>query len=66
MCICPAGEFLYQNGHKVVIDGREGVKFTGAKRGCGPCPLRDQCLRHPERTAVRQVVFFNRTLHKPE
>ena len=58
VCICPAGEFLYQNGAKVIIQDREGVKFTGAKRVCGPCPLRDQCLRHPERTAVRQVVFF--------
>jgi transposase len=57
-CICPAGEFLYQNGSNVVIQGREAVKFTGAKRVCGPCPLREQCLRHPERTPVRQVVFF--------
>ncbi len=58
VCICPAGEFLDQNGGKVVIDGRERVKFTGAKRVCEPCPLRDQCSRHPERTAVCQVVFF--------
>lgn len=27
---------------------------------CGPCPLRPNCLRHPERTPVRQVVFFTR------
>ncbi len=66
VCICPAGEFLYQNGSKVVIDGREGVKFTGAKRVRGPCPLRDQRLRHPESTAVRQVVFFTGALQKPE
>ncbi len=66
VCICPAGEFLYQNGARVVIGGREGVKFTGAKRVCGPCPVREQCLRHPERTAVRQVVFFTGKLHKPE
>ena len=65
-CICPAGEFLYQNGSQVVIQGREAVKFTGAKRVCGPCPLRDQCLRHPERTPVRQVVFFTGVVHKAE
>ena len=65
-CICPAGEFLYQNGSACVIQGREAVKFTGAKRVCGPCPLRDQCLRHPERTPVRQVVFFTGKLHKVE
>ena len=65
-CICPAGEFLYQNGSRVVIQGREAVKFTGAKRVCGPCPLRDQCLRHPDKTPVRQVVFFNGVVHKAE
>lgn len=65
-CICPAGEFLYQNGSQVVIQGRAAVKFTGAKRVCGPCPIRDQCLRHPERTAVRQVVFFSGVVHKAE
>ena len=65
-CICPAGEFLYQNGRQVLIQGREAVKFTGARRVCGPCPLRDQCLRHPERTPVRQVVFFTGKTHKPE
>lgn len=57
-CICPAGEFLYQNGSHCHIRRREAVKFTGAKRVCGPCTLRSQCLRHPERTPVRQVVFF--------
>jgi transposase len=66
VCICPAGEFLYQNGSAVVIQGNEAVKFTGAHRVCGPCPLRDQCLRHPERTPVRQVVFFTGKTRKPE
>jgi hypothetical protein len=42
------------------------VKFTGAKRVCGPCPLRAQCLRHPDRTPVRQVVFFTGTHRKRE
>jgi transposase len=58
VCICPNGEFLYPNGRNIVIQGRQGVKFAGAKRVCGPCPLRDRCLRHPDRTKVRQVVFF--------
>jgi transposase len=57
-CICPAGQFLYQNGSHCRIRGREAVKFTGAKRVCGPCALREKCLRHPSRTPVRQVVFF--------
>jgi hypothetical protein len=42
------------------------VKFTGAHRVCGPCPIRDQCLRQPERTPVRQVVFFTGKTRKPE
>ena len=66
VCICPAGEFLYQNGSAVVIQGNEAVKFTGAHRVCGPCAIRDQCLRHPERTPVRQVVFFTGKTRKPE
>ena len=66
VCICPAGEFLYQNGSQVVIQGREAVKFTGANRVCGPCRLRDQCLRHPQRTPVRQVVFFTGKTYRPE
>jgi len=66
-CICPAGQFLYQNGSHCTIGGRIAVKFTGAKRVCGPCPLRAKCLRHPDKTPVRQVVFFTgATTDKPE
>jgi transposase len=66
-CICPAGKRLYANGSNVVIRGLRGMKFCGAKRDCGPCPLRARCLRNPERTPVRQVVFFlGRATGKPE
>jgi len=57
-CTCPAGKRLYRNGGNVVINGYRGVKFRGAKRDCGPCPLRRRCLKHPDRTPTRQVVFF--------
>jgi transposase len=57
-CICPAGKRLYRNGANVVINGYAGVKFHGAERDCLPCTLRHRCLKHPERTAARQVVFF--------
>jgi hypothetical protein len=40
------------------INGFEAVKFTGAKRDCGACELRAQCLRHPQHTPVRQVAIF--------
>jgi len=57
-CICPAGKALYRNGSSCWIGGYEAVKFAGAKMHCVPCTQRDKCLRHPERTATRQVVFF--------
>jgi transposase len=57
-CICPAGQRLHRNGKHVVIDGRVGTKFKGSHRSCRDCPLRAQCLRHPDRTPYRQVVFF--------
>jgi transposase len=57
-CRCPAGQSLYCNGRHVIIDGRIGMKFKGAKSVCGPCALRKQCLRDPDQTLQRQVVFF--------
>jgi transposase len=65
--ICPAGKRLYRNGRHCDISGFEAVKFTGAKRDCGPCELRAQCLRHPQRTPVRQVaIFLGRLPGRPE
>jgi len=58
-CVCPAGKRLYRNGANVTIGGFIGMKFTAPKSACSPCALRAQCLRHPRRTKVRQVVFFN-------
>jgi transposase len=57
-CICPAGKRLYRDGSNCNIGGRRAVKFTGAQRDCEKCPLRAQCLRHPQRTKVRQVAIF--------
>ena len=34
------------------------MKFKGPQSTRGPCEHRDRCLRHPERTAYRQVSFF--------
>jgi hypothetical protein len=56
--ICPAGKRLYRNGAHCKINGHEAIKFTGTKRDCAKCSLRDQCLRHPQRSVVRQVAFF--------
>jgi transposase len=57
-CRCPAGKLLYQNGSNCNHNGHLAVKFQGALRDCGPCTLRDTCLRKPETTKTRQVSFF--------
>lgn len=57
-CVCPAGKRLYSTGSGCTTNGRKHRKFQGAKRDCVPCELRERCLRHPERTATRQVAFF--------
>ena len=57
-CICPAGKTLYQNGSNCIHNGYVSTKFSGTLRDCVPCDQREQCLRTPEKTQVRQVSFF--------
>ena len=64
-CLCPAGKSLYSNGSQCVTKGRTHHKFTGAKRDCVPCTLRDQCLRTPDKTLVRQVAIFHKAQASP-
>lgn len=64
-CLCPAGRKLYSNGSGCTINGRSCHKYTGSKSGCGPCEQRHRCLRHPQRTAVRQVAIFQKNPHSP-
>lgn len=66
-CQCPAGKRLYRSGTRVLIRNHEATKFKGPKGACVPCHLRSQCLRHPERTEVRQVAYFHgRSPQAPE
>ncbi len=65
ICICPAGKKLYSTGSACSTHGRKHHKFQGAKRDCVPCTLRDKCLRYPERTATRQVAFFDKNQNSP-
>jgi transposase len=58
-CICPAGQRLYRSGGQVKIGKFLATKFKGPKSACGPCKLRSACLRHPERTEIRQVAYFH-------
>jgi hypothetical protein len=64
-CICPAGKSLYRKGKNLVVGNLIGEQFRGAKRDCVPCPLRARCLRHPERTETRQVMFFTGRVARP-
>lgn len=57
-CVCPAGKAMYSNGSACQVSGRVYHKFTGTIAHCGSCALRAQCLRHPQRTQVRQVAMF--------
>jgi transposase len=64
-CICPAGKSLYRKGKNLVVGNLIGEQFRGAKRDCVPCPLRARCLRHPEKTLTRQVMFFTGRIAQP-
>jgi len=57
-CICPAGKRLYRSGARANSKGLLSARFKGPKSSCVPCRLRSQCLRHPERTEIRQVAYF--------
>lgn len=58
-CVCPAGKSLYRKGSANVTNGYVGAHFRGAKRDCLPCAHRARCLRTPDTTPVRNVVFFH-------
>ena len=58
-CVCPAGKSLYRSGGHRKTKDYVGAHFRGAKRDCGPCPLRAQCLRTPDTTPVRNIAFFH-------
>lgn len=64
-CVCPAGKAMYSNGSNCTVGGRVHHRFTGTLGNCGACALRAQCLRHPERTPVRQVAMFARGQPSP-
>ena len=57
-CVCPAGKSLYRSGtgkQRGLISDR----YKAPKGACRGCHLRNQCLKDPEKTQIRQVAFFN-------
>ncbi len=65
ICVCPAGTSLYRKGKNLVIGHYVGEQFRGAKRGGVPCTHRRRCLRDPEKTETRQVMFFSGRAPRP-
>jgi hypothetical protein len=57
-CRCPAGNRLYGNGTNIKMRGFIAMKFRGAKSVCGPCILRQRCLKTPETTETKQMTIF--------
>jgi hypothetical protein len=43
----------------VTSNGFTGVAFMGRVANCTACDLRKKCLRNPEKTVARQVVFLD-------
>jgi transposase len=67
VAICPAGHFLISRGGDLPVNkGYTGHRFAGAIHICGPCTLRGQCLRHPNKTEFRQVMFFQKNQPSPK
>lgn len=52
-CICPAGRRLYRSGFNAKV-----YRFKGTQTTCLSCALRTKCIRHPEKTQIRQVAYF--------
>ena len=66
-CMCPAGKKLYLKNSNFQIRGYKAISFMGAKRDCGPCSLREQCLKRADQKSPRQVHFFEgRSPEAPE
>lgn len=58
--ICPAGKELWlKSKNNVTSNGFTGVAFMGRVVNCKACGLRKKCLRNPEKTTARQVVFLD-------
>jgi transposase len=64
-CICPAGKALYSCGTNCTTNGRKNRRFRGTIGACSACKLRARCLRHPDRSRVRQVAFFVKNQSSP-
>jgi Transposase DDE domain len=59
-CTCPNGKLLTSTGSIYNVGkGLRREDFKAKKEDCAACTKRTQCLRHPDRTAARKVVYFH-------
>jgi transposase len=64
-CFCPAGHKLYKSGTDMLFNGYRVAHFKAPITACTGCPLRSQCLRHPERTKQRQLTVIKERVGPP-
>ena len=64
-CICPANKRLYRNGSYTDKKGFTSTRFKAPKSACLNCSKREHCLRHPDKTTVRQVAFYHERRKAP-
>jgi len=58
--ICPAGKELWLKcKNNVTSNGFTGAAYMGRVADCKACGKRTKCLRNPETTLARQVVFLD-------
>ena len=57
-CICPAGHKLYRSGKDMLFNGYRVASFKAPITACRGGHLREQCLRHPDRTPQRQLTII--------
>jgi Transposase DDE domain len=66
VAVCPEGHFLISRGSDLPVNkGHTGHRFAGAIYIVGPYTQREQCVRHPDKTSFRQVMFFNKNQPSP-
>jgi Transposase DDE domain len=49
---------MYASGKGIVTNGYQLDRYRGTIGGCGSCTIREQCIRKPDVSQVRQVSFF--------
>lgn len=55
-CICPAGNHMRLRSH-ALHQGYSVLRFTANVSDCQNCPLREECLRSPDKNRARYIEF---------